>query len=673
MTNFVGRLGVTLGLDSAQFSRGLDAASKKLEQFAVAAASYGKNAALALAAASVAAMQYADELSDVAAANDVAISSVIQLRDALAKSGGEAGNASKLLSSFTQYIDKAAEGSFEAQKTLKNLGISVADLKTQSMEQLFKQAAEGLAEMNDPLTRNAKGMELFGRAGKGVDFVNFNSELKKTTTVSKEHEEGIKAAAEAYDMLADRSRRAMESLAATVGPGIKFAIEQFDKFTDTLSKSGDIALKTAKKYEALFSILPGLKILMTGVQVDKTLAELNPTDQRLASGTQGAVLSPIRNVKPGINKEAEAERKRIFDNWAKGYLAVQAEIADGQKLIDEQAEEMRRKERDFLEKRKQERTLALKQEANEIEDGNRLLSEQASEYQKANAAIFERQAMDAENIRRQKVMLEMADQNRFMQAAEYQFAQDTLAVEWKYADLKKEISNNEALSAADKEAALQRLVKLQEQDLGVAKQRYDIAKRSQTGTFGEGFSEAMSMAVKNATTSFQYGQQAFQTMIGSMDNAITQFVRTGKLSFKDLARSIIQDLIAIQMKAAVMRFLGGMFNPAASWNGANDGWFKNVYMAGAAPPGKATGGPVSAGSPYMVGERGPELFMPSRSGTIIPNNQISSMGSTTNVTNNYISAIDVKSFEDRLLGSSNTIWAANQYANKNLSTNFGRT
>jgi hypothetical protein len=73
-----------------------------------------------------------------------------------------------------------------------------------------------------------------------------------------------------------------------------------------------------------------------------------------------------------------------------------------------------------------------------------------------------------------------------------------------------------------------------------------------------------------------------------------------------------------------------------------------------------------------VGERGPELFMPSGSGTIIPNNQMG-MGSTSNVTNNYINAIDVKSFEDRLLGSSNTIWAANQYANKNLSTNFGRT
>jgi lambda family phage tail tape measure protein len=166
-------------------------------------------------------------------------------------------------------------------------------------------------------------------------------------------------------------------------------------------------------------------------------------------------------------------------------------------------------------------------------------------------------------------------------------------------------------------------------------------------------------------------QQVFDSVFGNLSSAIDNFVKTGKLSMKDLTRSIIQDLIAIQMKAAVMRFLGAAFGLATGPNASNDGWFANVYQAAGVTE-KATGGPVSAGSPYIVGERGPELFMPSGSGTIIPNNQMG-MGSTTNVTNYNINAIDVKSFEDRLLGSSNTIWAANQYANKNLSTNFGRT
>ncbi len=42
------------------------------------------------------------------------------------------------------------------------------------------------------------------------------------------------------------------------------------------------------------------------------------------------------------------------------------------------------------------------------------------------------------------------------------------------------------------------------------------------------------------------------------------------------------------------------------------------------PDGRAVGGPVSAGTPYIVGERGPELFVPSISGSIIPNGDLAS-------------------------------------------------
>jgi hypothetical protein len=87
---------------------------------------------------------------------------------------------------------------------------------------------------------------------------------------------------------------------------------------------------------------------------------------------------------------------------------------------------------------------------------------------------------------------------------------------------------------------------------------------------------------------------------------------------------------------------------------------------------RAAGGSVTNNTPYLVGERGPEVFVPSGSGTIIPNGQVGSMGGTTNVTNYNINAIDTKSFEDRIFGSSNAIWAANQYANKQLPSNGRR-
>ena len=59
---------------------------------------------------------------------------------------------------------------------------------------------------------------------------------------------------------------------------------------------------------------------------------------------------------------------------------------------------------------------------------------------------------------------------------------------------------------------------------------------------------------------------------------------------------------------------------------------------------------------------------------VIPNHLTGSMGGTNQTINNYnIQAIDTKSFEDRIYGSSGAIWAANQYATKNIATTRSRT
>jgi hypothetical protein len=50
-------------------------------------------------------------------------------------------------------------------------------------------------------------------------------------------------------------------------------------------------------------------------------------------------------------------------------------------------------------------------------------------------------------------------------------------------------------------------------------------------------------------------------------------------------------------------------------------------------PGRAAGGPVSGGSAYIVGERGPELFVPQVSGSIVPNHKMGG-GASVNVTVN---------------------------------------
>jgi hypothetical protein len=220
-----------------------------------------------------------------------------------------------------------------------------------------------------------------------------------------------------------------------------------------------------------------------------------------------------------------------------------------------------------------------------------------------------------------------------------------------------------------------------DQKLAENKFKYDRLREEAIGKAGEATivenlnkqekMDEMSIAIRE---SMLRTQQVFDTVWGNMSSAIDNFVKTGKLSFRDFAKSVIQDMLAMNMKLqamAMLRMAFNMFSPAPA--SANPSQYSLDFSNARLGQPRAVGGPVSAGSPYMIGEKGPEMFIPSGSGTIIPNNQLAGMGGTTNVTNNYINAIDTKSFEDRLLGSSNAVWAANQYAGKNLATNFGRT
>lgn len=56
--------------------------------------------------------------------------------------------------------------------------------------------------------------------------------------------------------------------------------------------------------------------------------------------------------------------------------------------------------------------------------------------------------------------------------------------------------------------------------------------------------------------------------------------------------------------------------------------------------GKASGGSVNAGTSYLVGEKGPELFTPKMNGTIIPNNRLNGGSSVTNININVTGALD---------------------------------
>jgi lambda family phage tail tape measure protein len=170
--------------------------------------------------------------------------------------------------------------------------------------------------------------------------------------------------------------------------------------------------------------------------------------------------------------------------------------------------------------------------------------------------------------------------------------------------------------------------------------------------FGTGWAQAYKQYAEDANNASKQAQGYFSTFTKGFEDAIVNFVKTGKLSFKDLANSIISDFVRIQAKQLALGLFGG---------GGTGSGVGNFFSMLSGIPGKAKGGPVSANTPYMVGENGPELFLSKSAGTIVPNNQLSGSrgGSGTNIVYNIV-ANDAASFRQMIARDPEFLYAVTE-------------
>jgi hypothetical protein len=170
--------------------------------------------------------------------------------------------------------------------------------------------------------------------------------------------------------------------------------------------------------------------------------------------------------------------------------------------------------------------------------------------------------------------------------------------------------------------------------------------RRKTGTAMEGAEDAITKILQNGMSAYEQAGAAVTSVFDNMNSAIDSFVNTGKFKFGDFARSVIADLIKIELKAVALSFLGALF----------------PSLAPKLTP-RALGGPVMPNTAYLVGERGPELFIPSGAGSITPNNRLG--GGATQVTYN-IQAVDARSFKELVARDPEFIYSVTQVGARRL-------
>lgn len=101
-----------------------------------------------------------------------------------------------------------------------------------------------------------------------------------------------------------------------------------------------------------------------------------------------------------------------------------------------------------------------------------------------------------------------------------------------------------------------------------------------------------------------------------LENSLIGAIQRGKFGFEDLRRvalSVLSEIATAALRGGIASIFGG---GGQSRGGGLLASLGSILGSALGAPGRATGGPVSPGRAYRVGENGPELFVPTSSGRI---------------------------------------------------------
>ena len=160
--------------------------------------------------------------------------------------------------------------------------------------------------------------------------------------------------------------------------------------------------------------------------------------------------------------------------------------------------------------------------------------------------------------------------------------------------------------------------------------------------------------------------------VKSFSRALAESVVLGKqlkMSFEEIAKKFLVDILAFTIQLVIQKQIEKMLSDGQVDNEKTitDEKKKQLKIQGMmmlmsgnplgilgfASPGFAQGGAVSKGKPIMVGERGPEMFIPNSTGQITQNAR-GGMGGAVNVNFN-INTIDSRGFDQALVENRGTI------------------
>ena len=320
-TGGLGNLTVTLGLDAAEFTRGLTRAEAQTKKFQESLASLGTRAGtilgaglaaaatgmLALAKFSIDTARALDDLDEAAQAVGLSAVALAEFRRAASESGVSAEKFDTAITKLNVKLTDAAAGGKESQAAFKALGIEVRNSSGQlkTTEEVLAEVANKFQGYKDGAEKSALAVELFGRAGAAmIPFLNQGADgLRKYAGISQETVEAAKKLQAQIDTLKNAVQDFGLTIASKVIPFISKMIEELIAAHRAAGGLiGTLALLAKQSAETLAD--PGKKL----GEVTAELNEQKRIREEINAGTRRTSLAELQDNASRI-KALEQEKK----------------------------------------------------------------------------------------------------------------------------------------------------------------------------------------------------------------------------------------------------------------------------------------------------------------------------------------------------------------------------
>ena len=434
--------------------------------------------------------------------------------------------------------------------------------------------------------------------------------------------------------------------------------------TGVFTKLANVVLLVAKNAEFLakvfavaFSLVVAQRVVATAVAV----VQLAKAFQSAAvAGTLLQGVTGVGLVKVGVGIAAASTAivgmNALFDDSIEGIEELSAKGSD----IDLELPEQPDQNTDTPSAAKEKLEVAKKQTEEEKKQ-KKLATEKANEL-KRQKELFVTNA--------QKIKSILADEQTSLEntMAQLELENEMIGLSERQKETLQEVADLEAdrLEAINAINALQlsadpiENLRLQGEAVEEIIAKYDawiakiIAQREANNTsattFTAGWAEAFANFEENVNNSAAYAGQIFNTLTDGLTNAITTFVETGKLSFKDLFKSLLQDVIKFMAKKvvlSVLKFFGG------------GDMFAGMFDKG---------GYIPAGQFGIAGENGPEIVNgPANvTSTKATARALGGGGAQEVVVNYNINAVDAQSFKQLVASDPEFIYNVTRVGQRRL-------